>query len=132
MAWFKKKPSDLERLAGLADEVRDTAIRRFAERGLAVTVLAGTSGLDTVLVAGDKRRFPLYNLTTNALAGRLEDVQRMVRSHVDGMVDAGRPRTRWGSATPSGSIWCESGWYRSKPPRFWGPSTRGGSPRTSP
>jgi len=89
VAWFKKKPSDLERLARLADEVRDTAIRRFAERGLAVTVLAGTSGLDTVLVAGDKRRFPLCNLTTNALAGRLEDVQRMVRSHVDGLVDAG-------------------------------------------
>jgi hypothetical protein len=89
VAWFRKKPNELERLAGLADEVRDTAIRRFAERGLAVTVQEGTSGLDTVLVTADRRSFPLYNLTTNALAGRLDDVQRIVRSHVDGLVDAG-------------------------------------------
>jgi len=88
VAWFKKKPTDLERLAGLVDEVRETAIGRFAKHGLAARVQEGTSGLDTVLVVGDSRIYPLYYLTTHLMSGDLSDVEQYVSAHVDGLVDA--------------------------------------------
>ncbi|GAB2468573.1 hypothetical protein HD599_000599 [Conyzicola lurida] len=88
MAWFKKKPTELERLAGIADDVQLIAMRRFGARGMPVTVLDGTSGLDAVLTTASGDQYPLHNLISRAIAGDLDDVPRLVTHHVDALVDA--------------------------------------------
>jgi len=103
VAWFKKKPSDLERLAGLADEVRDTAIRRFAQRGRPVALVEGTSGIDAELVTADGYTYPLHNLITMVMAGRLDDVRQRVVAHVDGLMDA--------AAAPSTEQLSDADWF---------------------
>jgi hypothetical protein len=103
VAWFKKKPSELERLAGLADEVRDTAIRRFAERGRPVTLVDGTSGMEAVLATADGYSYPLHNLISMVMAGRLDDVQPRVIAHVDGLMDA--------AAAPSSDELSDADWF---------------------
>ena len=103
MAWFKKKPTDLERLAGLADEVRDTAIRRFAQRGRPVALAEGTSGMEAELVTADGYTYPLHNLITMVMAGRLDDVKHRVFAHVDGLMDA--------AAAPSTEELSDADWF---------------------
>lgn len=88
MAWFKKKPTELERLASIADDVQLIAMRRFGARGMPVTVADGTSGVDAVLTTASGDQYPLHNLISRAIAGNLDDVPRLVTHHVDGLVDA--------------------------------------------
>jgi hypothetical protein len=102
VAWFKKKPSEPERLAGLADEVCETAIARFAALGVPVTVLDGTSGMDVILVS-DSGSYPLHNVIARALAGNLDAVNDLVVTHVDRLVEA--------RATPDADALTDADWF---------------------
>lgn len=88
MAWFKKKPNELERLANIVDEVQVIAMLRFSAHGVPVSVVEGTTGMDTVLVSAQGSQYPLHSLIARALEGDLDDVMGLVTSHVDGLVAA--------------------------------------------
>jgi len=61
---------------------------RFGVLGVPVEVDPDTAGLDTILVASDGLKYPLYNLFVRTASADADETVDLVMQHVDSMVEA--------------------------------------------